>query len=76
MHKKREISCQTFINVLQKGKIFRVVCCKQLKRGNGIKEMPGKWLNLAAQLRFFSDFDPALFILFPLVITTLRQRMF
>jgi len=25
-------------------KDFRVVCCKQLQRWNGIKEVSGKWL--------------------------------
>jgi hypothetical protein len=50
---KREIRCQIFINILQKRKIFPVVYCKRLKGWNGIREISGKWLNIAVQLYFF-----------------------
>ena len=76
MHTIKETSCQVYINVLQKRKIFEsfdASSCKVEMASNNF--LANGWIVPFSHVSF-SDFASAFFILFHLVITTLRQRKF
>ena len=74
MHKKK-ISCQVFINFYRKIKLSSPLLQAFAKMKWHQKMSENGWILKFSHLAF-SDFSSAFFILFALVNTTLRQRMF
>jgi hypothetical protein len=66
---------QILIKVLErKGRASRLLLT--VARMEWIKELSGKWPNSVVQQRSFSDVKAVIFFLFPVVLTTIRHRIF
>ena len=75
MNNKRQISYQNLINVLERkrraSRLLQAVARMKLHQ-----KLSGKSLNIVVQPLSFSDFAPAIFLLFSAVKSTLIQNIF